>query len=112
VKRGVQFFCDPVQRLDCEDNRVAVVLADSKRVEIDVLYPALGCDVRSQLAIGLACRKSESGNLRVDDHQSTSVSGLYAAGDVVSDLHQISVAVGHASIAATAIHNSLAPNLL
>jgi hypothetical protein len=40
----------------------------------------------------------------------TSVDGLYAAGDVVSDLHQLSVAEGHAAIAATMIHNSLPRN--
>jgi len=38
------------------------------------------------------------------------VPGLLAAGDIVSDLNQISVAVGHAAIAATAIHNSLPYN--
>jgi thioredoxin reductase (NADPH) len=32
---------------------------------------------------------------------------LYAAGDVAAGLNQISVAAGHAAIAATAIHNSL-----
>jgi thioredoxin reductase (NADPH) len=36
--------------------------------------------------------------------------GVLAAGDVVSDLHQLSVAVGHAAIAATAIHNGLPRN--
>jgi thioredoxin reductase (NADPH) len=46
----------------------------------------------------------------VDHKQCTSVEGLYAAGDVVSDLHQLSVAEGHAAIAATAIHNSLPRN--
>jgi thioredoxin reductase (NADPH) len=35
------------------------------------------------------------------------VPGLYAAGDVVAALNQLSVAVGHAAVAATAIHNSL-----
>jgi thioredoxin reductase (NADPH) len=35
------------------------------------------------------------------------VDGLYAIGDVVSALNQIAVAVGHAAIAATAIHNRL-----
>jgi thioredoxin reductase (NADPH) len=48
--------------------------------------------------------------VKVDDHQQSSVEGFYAAGDVVSDLHQLSVAEGHAAIAATAIHNSLPRN--
>ena len=43
----------------------------------------------------------------MDAHQQTSVAGLYAAGDVSVDLNQISVATGHAAIAATAIHNRL-----
>lgn len=33
--------------------------------------------------------------------------GLYAVGDVAEGLNQISVAAGHAAIAATDIHNSL-----
>jgi thioredoxin reductase (NADPH) len=38
------------------------------------------------------------------------VPGLYAIGDVVSALNQISVAVGHAAIAATAVHRRLPTN--
>jgi thioredoxin reductase (NADPH) len=77
---------------------------------IDFLYPALGCNVRSELATALGASCSALGNLKVDEHQLTTTKGLYAAGDVVSDLHQLSVAFGHAAIAATSIHNSLSPN--
>jgi thioredoxin reductase (NADPH) len=66
--------------------------------------------VRSDLARNLGARCDDIGLLRVDDKQKTSIDGLYAAGDVVSDLHQISVATGHAAIAATDIHNSLDRN--
>jgi thioredoxin reductase (NADPH) len=38
------------------------------------------------------------------------VAGIFADGDVVSDLHQIAVATGHAAIAATHIHKSLPEN--
>ena len=78
---------------------------------VDVLYPALGCVVISELATALGGRCNEIGNWDVDEHQRTSIAGLYAAGDVVTDLHQISVATGHAAIAATDIHNSLGSNL-
>lgn len=47
----------------------------------------------------------------MDPHQQTSVPGLYAAGDVVKALNQMSVGVGHAAVAATAIHNSLPTSL-
>jgi thioredoxin reductase (NADPH) len=76
----------------------------------DVVYPALGCSVRSELATGLGAKANEVGCLEVDGHQQTTVKGLYAAGDVVSDLHQIAVAIGHAAIAATHIHKCLQAN--
>ena len=63
--------------------------------------------MRSELALSVGARCTESGDILVDDHMRTSVPGLYAAGDVVAALNQISVAVGHAAIAATDVHNAL-----
>jgi thioredoxin reductase (NADPH) len=73
----------------------------------DVLYPALGCDVRSGLAVTLGAATGGAGCLKVDEHQCTGVSGIFAAGDVVSDLHQIAVGTSHAAIATTHIHKIL-----
>ena len=42
-----------------------------------------------------------------DSHQRTSVPGLYAAGDVVIGLDQISHAMGEGGVAATTIRNDL-----
>jgi thioredoxin reductase (NADPH) len=110
--RAAKVKIAPARVIDVERNEdiVKAILDNGDRIEVDVLYPALGCDVRSQLAGALGARENEIGNVFVDDKQRTSVEGLYAAGDVVTDLHQISVATGHAAIAATAIHNSLPPN--
>jgi thioredoxin reductase (NADPH) len=105
---GIAIVEHPKQ-VERTDTGVAV-LVDGARHDLDVLYPALGCDVRSDLATALGARCSEIGTLHVDDRQRTSVEGLYGAGDVVTDLHQLSVATGHAAIAATSIHNSLPRN--
>lgn len=81
--------------------------ADGQIHRFDIVYPALGCEVRSTIATRLGAATGEEGCLKVDEHQRTTIDGLYAAGDVVSDLHQISVATGHAAIAATHIHKQL-----
>ncbi len=73
----------------------------------DVVYSALGAVNRSELAVALGAAVDESKAVIVDSHQRTNVPGLYAVGDVVAALNQISVAMGHAAIAATAIHNQL-----
>jgi len=97
--------------IDRSGEKIVAILDSGKRMEFDVLYPALGCEVRSQLATALGAKANETDNLIVNDCQLTSVQGIYAAGDVVSDLHQISVGIGHAAIAATKIHNELERNL-
>ena len=55
----------------------------------------------------LGAEHDEDGALIVDHAQRTSVPGLYAVGDVVKGLNQISVAVGQAAKAASAIHLTL-----
>lgn len=77
----------------------------------DVVYAALGVQPRSQMARSLGAQLDARNNIVVDAQCETSVPGLFAAGDVVSALDQLSVAVGHGAIAATAIHNRLPPQV-
>lgn len=71
------------------------------------LGAGFGGGVRSELAAALGARVDRDGYLQVDQKQETTVPGLYAAGDVVQSLSQISVAFGQAAIAASAINVSL-----
>ena len=103
-----ELLASPAESFSADMHGVTVTLEDGQERAFDVLYPALGCRVHSDLATALGAASNSVGCLVVDDKQQTTVEGLYAAGDVVSDLHQIVVAEGHAAIAATAIHNSLA----
>ena len=107
---GIVQASTPPQRFWLTDAGVGVQLQSGERLEFDSIYPALGCQVHSELAASLGAKCNAAGCLEVDSQQQTSVEGLFAAGDVVSDLHQLSVAEGHAAIAATAIHNSLPRN--
>jgi thioredoxin reductase (NADPH) len=74
----------------------------------DSVYPALGSDTHVQLAEQLGAALNEQGCIAVDSHQRTSVPGLYAAGDVVIGLDQISHAMGEGGVAATTIRNDMA----
>jgi thioredoxin reductase (NADPH) len=74
----------------------------------DSVYPALGSDIHNELADQVGARLGPDGTILVDDHQRTSVEGLYAAGDVVIGLDQISHAMGEGGVAATTIRNDLA----
>lgn len=97
--------------LDFDGRRCSCVDAEGQAHHYDVVYPVLGSRSESALATRVGAYVDDKGELIVSSHQQTSVEGLYAIGDVVSALNQIAVAVGHAAIAATTIHNSLPRNL-
>jgi len=105
---GVALVDEPVVEIFITEAGRAAARTQSGQVrEYDVIYPSLGSRPRSELAARLGARMSEAGEIVVDDHQHTTVPGLYAAGDVVDALNQISVGMGQAAIAATDMHNSL-----
>jgi thioredoxin reductase (NADPH) len=105
AKHHIKIVQAPVESLSTEGGSIAAICAGGEPMQFDVLYSALGLRPRTDLALALGAEHDESGNLVVDDHNQTTVRGLYAAGAIVRGLDQIVVAMGHAAVAATAIHN-------
>jgi thioredoxin reductase (NADPH) len=97
-------------KLKREGGLISALFADGNISRFDCVYPSLGCRTGAALAVGLGAQVNDVGCLIVDAFQCTTIPGLFAAGDVVSDLHQIAVAAGHAAVAATRIHKSLPHN--
>jgi thioredoxin reductase (NADPH) len=106
-ERGVRRVQATVESAAVTPNGQVALTYGGEQHVFDVLYSALGATPRAELARRLGAELDANGSVVVDTHCESSVPGLYAAGDVVSALDQIAVAVGHAAIAATAIHNRL-----
>jgi thioredoxin reductase (NADPH) len=107
MEAGVTILDGPVRAIEPEADSIAVIV-EGQRHSFASLYPALGSDTHTMLAEQLGARLNEDGCIGVDAHQRTSVPGLYAAGDVVIGLDQISHAMGDGGVAATTIRNDLA----
>jgi thioredoxin reductase (NADPH) len=108
VRHGIPVIETPLAAVHMESERIAAVeFGDGGVRAVDTLYSALGAVNRSELAARIGATVNGARAIVVDGHLQTSISGLYAIGDVVPALNQISVAMGHAAIAATAIHNRL-----
>jgi thioredoxin reductase (NADPH) len=97
----------PAQAVAISESCIVVDTAEG-HFTFDSVYPALGSDTHNQLAAQVGARLNEQGCIGVDAHQRTNVPGLYAAGDVVIGLDQISHAMGEGGVAATTIRNDLA----
>jgi|TARA_R100000501_G_scaffold17610_2_gene33079 thioredoxin reductase (NADPH) len=106
VEAGI-FIADACEELTFHENHISLRSGTSP-LTFDTLYPALGTEIRSELARQLGATISDDGCILVDSHQRTDVKGLYAAGDVVLGLDQISHAMGEGGVAATTIRNDLA----
>jgi thioredoxin reductase (NADPH) len=104
---GIDCIDGPTQAVAISDEFI-VVDTPAGHHTFDSIYPALGSDTHIQLAEQVDAELSESRCIRVDSHMRTSIPGLYAAGDVVIGLDQISHAMGQGGVAATTIRNDLA----
>lgn len=105
---GIKIELGPIERLSREGGKIAAWRGSGvEPLLFDTIYSALGMERRSQLAVRLGAKADNDGALWVDQHQQTSIAGLYAAGDIVHGLSQVSVAAGQAAIAATAINRAL-----
>lgn len=108
MEMDVQVNDEAIEKIRVADNQPVIIETQAgNKYSFDTIYLMLGEASSKQLATDLGAACAPNGRLEVDKHQCTTVDGLYAAGDIVSNLHQVSVAIGQAAIAATGMHNSL-----
>lgn len=107
TRYGIRTVDGPCQAIAIEGKAIRVATAEGT-YQFDSVYPALGSDTHVELAQQVGAEISGNSCLLVDHHQRTSVPGLYAAGDVVLGLDQISHAMGEGGVAATTMRNDLA----
>jgi thioredoxin reductase len=88
-----------------------VRFADGSALECDALFFNLGNFPASNLHEALGCQLDpECSLVWVDEHQQTSVAGVYAAGDITPHSQLAVVAAAEGAMAAIHIHKSLIPD--
>lgn len=107
ISAKIRIIEDPIVEVLIKKDKITTLKTSKGTHNFDTLYSALGCILRSNLALQMGARHTKDGSLIVGKKQETSVAGLYAAGDVVDGLNQITVAMGQAAIAASALNDSL-----
>lgn len=108
AEAGIDVVETNIDAVEIEEDRIAAFdFEDGVVRRFDVIYSALGTTPQGMLAEDLGAQVDQTGSLIVNAHQMTTVDGLYAAGDLVRGLNQITVAEAEAAIAATDMHNQL-----
>jgi thioredoxin reductase (NADPH) len=82
----------------------SVLLAGGEEIPLDHLFSAQGAEPNVQLACSLGVDLQENGHIKVDAEATTSVAGVYAAGDVTSLFsHQVLTAAHEGATAAASL---------
>lgn len=109
--RRLKIIKRPLQSLnyDIESKKLIVnIQGKDKPLNFEFAYVVMGVDFDTTATQHLkGLRRVRDGYIQTNSHQETSIKGLYAVGDCVNALAQVSVAIGQAALAATRIHNRL-----
>ena len=105
---GVDVLEGRVLRLEATDKAMFIAIeGEAAPRRFDTLYPAFGSTPRSELAAMLEPLTDPSDCIPFRAFSDGLLPGVYAAGDVLEGLDQISVATGQGAMAATRLHNWL-----
>lgn len=96
-----------VSSLKCKPGEARITFSNGKQSSYDAIYAGLGVEPQTAPAASLGITLSEDGRILTNEGQRTSMKGIYAAGDIVTGLNQIGVAMAQGEIAAVNIHNEL-----
>jgi thioredoxin reductase (NADPH) len=104
---GIRVVEMTMRDMEARPGEVDLHFADGSTLSFDTVYSGLGVEPRTGIAEGLGAEFTTDRRFVTDPKQRTSVPGVYAAGDAVTGLNQIAVAMAQAEIAAVDIHNAL-----
>lgn len=106
--RGVRIFDGTVKRLVVDRDRLrAVELVEGRLVPRDAAFVFPRMVPNDGLLTGLGCATGEDGRVVTDATGRTSVSGVWAAGNVADPRAQVVTAAGMGSAAAIALNHDL-----
>ena len=110
-QRGVAIEPAPVRALHGKGAQLsAIELTDGRTSGVDALYLGPPTRLNSTIAQELGCELDEGpfGHIiRTDEAKMTTVSGVYAAGDITRGAHNVTWASADGVTAGTAVHRSL-----
>lgn len=107
-QRGITIIEQQITAISGEAGHIDyLTLADNTRLTCDGLFYSIRSSPRTELAEQLGCKVDRSGAVVTNRKQQTSVTGVYAAGDVGPLENLVVVAAATGTIAASNIHKSL-----
>ncbi|AJA69349.1 MULTISPECIES: NAD(P)/FAD-dependent oxidoreductase [Myroides] len=89
----------------------SIVFKDNSKLEVQAMYAAVAFEQHCPIPKDLGCELTETGYIKVDAFQKTSIDGVYACGDNTSMFRSVSAAVASGSMAGAMVVKELTEEL-
>ncbi|MDM1501258.1 NAD(P)/FAD-dependent oxidoreductase [Myroides marinus] len=89
----------------------SVVFKDNSKLDVQAMYAAVAFEQHCPIPKDLGCELTETGYIKVDAFQKTSIDGIYACGDNTSMFRSVSAAVASGSMAGAMVVKELTEEL-
>ncbi|APA92634.1 MULTISPECIES: NAD(P)/FAD-dependent oxidoreductase [Myroides] len=89
----------------------SVVFKDDSKLDVQAMYAAVAFKQHCPIPKDLGCELTETGYIKVDAFQKTSIDGVYACGDNTSMFRSVSAAVASGSMAGAMVVKELTEEL-
>lgn len=107
-ERNIQVNTNKISEILHQDgNLKQLQLENGETVVIDALYARVPFELHHTIAEQLGCIKTEMGLLQVDPFQKTTVSGVYACGDIANPMRAVASAVYSGNLAGAMVNMAL-----
>ena len=109
---GIRIITTPIVQVNTTDGvLIGLTFADGTYLQRDVIFLKPPQSQSSALPAKLGCVFTENGHVKVDEQGRTSVTGIFAAGDLTSPTQAVVLAASKGFSAAAAINYELAQEL-
>jgi thioredoxin reductase len=103
--KAVSVITDPIDRVEGKGKHAdRIIFGSGRELPIAVFWIRPGQAVRNELAVKLGCELYDAGPItgliKLDGPGQTTVPGVFAAGDIITAMHQVSLAVASGTMAA------------
>ncbi len=107
-RRGISIIENEISEIEHENGRVKnIVFRGIDEMKFDAVYAAVQFEQHSDIPVSLGCELTETGHLKIDSSQQTTVEGVYACGDNSSALRTVANAVYSGNLAGSMVNRKL-----
>lgn len=98
-KHAIEIIETPIAEIEHENGHVKqVVFSDGNKLTFEAVYAAIPFRQHSDIPFELGCELNETGHIKTDSFQKTTVPGVYACGDNSSPMRSVAYAVATGNI--------------